>query len=319
MILVTGGAGFIGSHVVEALNQEGKSDIVIVDNLTSGPKALNLRNLAFRDFIDKSDFRRQLALGKLSLLGINRIYHLGACTRTTEADVDFLMDNNYIYSKELLHFAIEHGIPFLYASSAAVYGQSMGFREEVEFEKPLNAYGSSKLALDNYVRSVWHRCSTTILGLRFFNVYGPREAHKGRMSSAIHHFLFQARTSGTIRVFKGSGGLSHGEQRRDFVYVADVVRALLYFGQGKDAIHGIINVGTGRSRTFNEVARCVIATMHHGHIEYIDFPEDLRDRYQDLTRADLHRLQATGCPQPVTDIEDGVALTASAHASATPL
>lgn len=309
MILVTGGAGFIGSNLVEALNQRGTSDILIVDNLVSKPKFHNLAGLSYADCLDKGDFRRRLAAGEFERQDFQAIYHLGACTSTVEEDTEYLMDNNYMYSKELLHFALAHAVPFVYASSAAVYGGSTLFREEREHESPLNAYGMSKLALDNYVRHILFSARNVVVGLRFFNVYGPRETHKGRMSSVIHKFLAQTCGSKAIRVFKGAFGYADGEQRRDFVYVADVVEAIQLFGEGK-VRQGIFNVGTGRSRSFNEVARTVIATVGCGHVEYIDFPEDLRGKYQNCTQADLERLLAAGCPAPPTQLESGVALTA---------
>jgi ADP-L-glycero-D-manno-heptose 6-epimerase len=315
MILVTGGAGFIGSNLVRALNESGESDILIVDNLGPGPKFRNLFGLQFADYIDKRDFRRRLVSGAFDQQPFKVIYHQGACTSTTETNAAYVMDNNYEYSKELLHFALHRGIPFIYASSAATYGGSGVFREEPEYERPLHVYGFSKLALDNYARTLFSSVQSTVVGLRYFNVYGPNEAHKGRMSSVIHQFSRQARETGVIQLFKGSGGYKDGEQRRDFVYVGDIVRINLFLAEGP-VRKGIYNAGTGRSASFNDVARAVIAMAGPGRIEYVDFPEDLNGKYQHLTQADLTRLRATGYRRPFMNVEQGVALTFQAAQAA---
>ncbi len=307
MILVTGGAGFIGSNLVRALNEQGESEILIVDNLGSGDKFRNLAGLQFADYIDKHDFRRRLASGALDQQPFEAIYHQGACTSTTETDVVYMMDNNYAYSKELLDFALQRVVPMVYASSAAIYGVSGVFREESQQEHPINPYGFSKLAFDNYVRRL-PTVQSTVVGLRYFNVYGPNEAHKGRMSSVVHQFSTQARESGIIQLFRGSGGYDDGEQRRDFVYVEDVVRVNLFFGRGR-LRKGIYNVGTGRARSFNEVARAVIATVGRGRADYVDFPADLAGKYQHFTEADLAYLRAVGYEEAFTAMEQGVATT----------
>jgi ADP-L-glycero-D-manno-heptose 6-epimerase len=308
MILVTGGAGFIGSNLVRAFNERGESDILIVDNLRSTPKFRNLLDLQFADYIDKHDFRHQLASGAFDQHSFKAIYHQGACTSTTETNAGYVLDNNYTYSKELLHFAVKRSIPFLYASSAAAYGGSGVFREEPAYERPLNVYGFSKLALDNYVRRLLSSVESTVVGLRYFNVYGPNEAHKGRMSSVIHQFSTEARESGILRLFKGSGGYKDGEQRRDFVYVGDIVRINLFFGEGP-VRKGVYNAGPGRSRTFNDVAKAVIAALGQGRTEYIDFPADLNGKYQHFTEADLTQLRGAGYREPFVDVERGVELT----------
>ncbi len=310
MILVTGGAGFIGSNLVRALNDSGESQILIVDNLASGPKETNLAGLKFTDYLDKHEFRRRLAAGLFDRQGFRAIYHQGACTSTLETDAGYLMDNNCTYAKELLHFSLRHGTPFIYASSAAVYGASSLFGECSGSERPLNLYGTSKLMLDNYVQSIIASAQSTLVGLRYFNVYGRGEAHKGPMSSVVHQFGHQALDSGVVRVFHGSGSYGSGEQRRDFVYVEDVVRVNLFFGQGP-VRQGIFNVGTGRSHSFNEVAHAVIAAVRRGRVEYIDFPAALAGKYQDFTEADLCRLRAAGYLTPTAQLVDGVARTVS--------
>lgn len=308
MILVTGGAGFIGSNLVRALNDSGESQILIVDNLESGSKEVNLAGLNFADYLDKHEFRRRLAAGLFERQGFRTIYHQGACTSTLETDAGYLMDNNCTYAKELLHFALRHGIPFIYASSAAVYGASTVFRECSGSERPLNLYGASKLMLDRYVQSVIGSAQSTVVGLRYFNVYGKGEAHKGPMSSVVHQFGQQTLHSSVVRVFQGSGHYGSGEQRRDFVYVDDVVRVNLFFGQ-RLVRQGIFNVGTGRSHSFNEVAHAVIAASGRGRIEYVDFPAALAGKYQNFTQADLSRLRAAGYLEPATQLADGVTRT----------
>ena len=310
MILVTGGAGFIGNNLVRGLNDSGESRILIVDNLASGPKEANLAGLKFTDYLDKHEFRRMLAAGVFERQNFRTIYHQGACTSTLETDAGYLMDNNCVYAKELLHFALRHSIPFIYASSAAVYGAGSEFHECSCSERPLNLYGDSKLKLDRYVQSVIGSARSTLVGLRYFNVYGRGEAHKGRMSSVVHQFGRQALHSGVVRVFHGSGSYASGEQRRDFVHVDDVVRVNLFFGQAV-VRQGIFNVGTGRSHSFNEVAHAVIAAVGQGRIEYIDFPASLEGKYQNFTKADLSRLRVAGYSEPATQLVDGVAHTVS--------
>jgi ADP-L-glycero-D-manno-heptose 6-epimerase len=308
VIVVTGGAGFIGSNLIEALNQSGVSDILVVDTFSRSKEA-NVACLSVRDCIDKHEFRKRVSTNQLRHLAIDVIYHFGACTSTTECDATYLMDNNYLYSKELLHFSIENRSRFIYASSAAVYGGSSRFREQPEYEKPLNLYGISKLMIDNYVRQLFPAVDIGVVGLRLFNVYGPREAHKGVMSSMVHQCIMQAKTSGIVRIFGKSHGYGDGEQRRDFVYVADAVRASLYFGRRPVAVRGIYNVGTGRSRTFNDIARCVIRAVGRGRLEYIDFPASLSGKYQSSTEADVSLLASVGCKPPSISLEEGVQST----------
>jgi ADP-L-glycero-D-manno-heptose 6-epimerase len=319
MIIVTGGAGFIGSNIVHQLNRIGEQNILIVDNLApapnlSGPKFLNLAGASYADYMDKNEFRTALRSGDFDSLKIRAILHQGACSNTLEDDGRYMMDNNYTYSKELLHFAIANKIPFVYASTAAVYGASTAFAELPANERPLNVYGYSKLVFDNYVRRLMPDFKSTVVGLRYFNVYGPREQHKGRMASVLHHFTRQLKDTGTIRMFEGSGGYANGEQRRDFVFVDDLARINLFFaGLLPDSPHkpvyAVVNAGAGEARTFKAVAQALMEVHMPGKIEYIPFPGDLKNRYQHYTQADISGLRAAGYTAPFTTLEEGVKQT----------
>jgi len=330
MIIVTGGAGFIGSNLVHELNARGHSDILVVDNLSTDLtpamqqihahpelKPQNLHGAKYSDYLDKKEFRAALAAGHFANTKIRAILHQGACSNTLEDDRAYMMDNNFAYTKELLHFAVDRAIPFVYASTAAVYGLSEHFSPEPANEHPLNVYGQSKLDFDNYLRPLLPEIKSTVVGLRYFNVYGPREQHKGRMASVIHHFTRQMQDTGVIRMFEGSGGYGPGEQRRDFVYVRDLSRMNLFFAglskegatsteAGKPAsptYKGIVNAGTGRASTFKSVAEALIE-VHKipGRIDYIPFPADLAGRYQHYTQADIASLRALGYTAPFTDL-----------------
>jgi ADP-L-glycero-D-manno-heptose 6-epimerase len=319
LIIVTGGAGFIGSNLIQQLNQAGERNILLVDNFApapnlSGPKFLNLAGAAFADYMDKREFRAALKAGDFDTKRISAILHQGACSNTLEDDGQYMMDNNFTYSKELLHFAVDRRIPLVYASTAAVYGASTDFTEKPANERPLNVYGYSKLVFDNYVRRQMSDFRSTVVGLRYFNVYGPREQHKGRMASVIHHFTRQLKDTGTIRMFEGSGGYGNGEQRRDFVFVKDLARINMFFGgllpdSPKKPVHGVVNAGTGEARTFKAVAEALMQVHGQGKIEYIPFPGDLKDRYQHYTQADVNGLRAAGYTAPFTTLEDGVKQT----------
>lgn len=320
MIIVTGGAGFIGSNLVHELNRIGHKDILIVDNLApapnlSGPKFLNLHGAEFSDYMDKREFREALNKGLIEGAKVRAILHQGACSNTLEDDGRYMMDNNYTYSKELLHFALEHKIPFIYASTAATYGASTSFTEIPVNERPLNVYGYSKLVFDNYVRRLMPGIKSTVVGLRYFNVYGKREQHKGRMASVMHHFTRQLKETGTIRMFEGSGGYADGEQRRDFVFVRDLARINMFFAgllAGQDSstpIQAVVNAGTGEARTFKAVAEALMQVHGPGKIEYIPFPGDLKNRYQHFTEADVKGLRAAGYTDPFTPLEEGVKQT----------
>ncbi|MFQ5598165.1 MAG: ADP-glyceromanno-heptose 6-epimerase [Nitrospiria bacterium] len=305
MIIVTGGAGFIGSNLVKGLNNTGRTDLIIVDHLKKGGKFRNLVDLDFLDFIDKTDFLTRIQAIDPFSGPIEAIFHQGACSSTVEWDGRYMLQNNYDYSKVLLQYALEREIPFLYASSAATYGAGSTFVEERRYEAPLNVYGYSKFLFDQYVRRQLPKTKTQIAGMRYFNVYGPREAHKEDMASVTFHFNRQLRESGTIKLFEGSDGFANGEQRRDFIYVEDTAAVNLWF-LAHPEVSGIFNVGTGRSQTFNDVARAVIAWHGRGKIEYIPFPEDLRGAYQSFTEADLTALRKAGYADAFKTVEEGV-------------
>ncbi|AHF73307.1 ADP-L-glycero-D-mannoheptose-6-epimerase [Candidatus Sodalis pierantonius str. SOPE] len=296
MIVVTGGAGFIGSNIVKALNQIGYNDILVVDNLKDGTKYANLVDLNITDYMDKEDFIASIVAGD-----IDAVFHEGACSSTTEWDGKYMMDNNYQYSKELLHYCMERTIPFLYASSAATYGgRTENFIEDRQYEQPLNVYGYSKFLFDQYVRALLPQAESQICGFRYFNVYGPREGHKGGMASVAFHLNNQINAGENPKLFAGSEGF-----KRDFVYVGDVVAVNLWFWQ--NSVSGIFNCGTGRAESFQAVADAVLDYHKKGQLEYIPFPEKLKGRYQAYTQADLTQLRAAGYQQPFKTVAEGVA------------
>ncbi|MDX2164416.1 MAG: ADP-glyceromanno-heptose 6-epimerase [Gammaproteobacteria bacterium] len=299
MIIVTGGAGFIGSNIVHALNLRGEENILVVDDLTDGTKFKNLVDLKFKDYIDKDEFLLKLdSLGK-----IKAIFHEGACSDTTEWNGKYMMENNYEYSKKLFHFAENKKASFIYASSAAVYGSNTICKVDPAYEQPLNVYGYSKLLFDNYVRK--NHKSNQVVGLRYFNVYGPREFHKNKMASVAFHCHNQLLSEGKVKLFEGSGGYDNGEQRRDFIYVKDVAALNLWFLDNPET-SGIFNLGTGRSQSFNEVAHAVLKWHGKGEIVYIPFPEQLKNRYQHFTEADMSLLEKVGCTHTFKNVASGV-------------
>ncbi len=318
MIVVTGGAGFIGANIVEALVRRGESSVVVVDDLTRAEKVRNLADLPVSDYMDKDEFRE--AIRAEALPGdVRAVFHEGACSDTMATDGRYVMDNNYAYSRDIFQFCRRSGARMIYASSASVYGNSERFAESPENERPLNAYAYSKFQFDNFVRGQAD-VPEQVVGLRYFNVYGYREQHKHRMASVAWHFFNQYRENGKVRLFEGSGGYEAGEQRRDFVFVEDVVDVNLYF-LDNPGVSGIFNVGTGASGSFNEVARAVInalreangeppvdtaALVADGSIEYIPMPEALAGKYQSFTEADLGALRASGCDVAFHDVARGV-------------
>jgi ADP-L-glycero-D-manno-heptose 6-epimerase len=323
MLIVTGGAGFIGSNLVHELNAHGLTDILVVDNFANAKKFQNLLGARYVDYMDKREFRRAIAENALGAGPIEAILHQGACSNTLEDDGVYMMDNNFQYTKEVLAYSILQGAPLVFASTAAVYGLSGPghFTPTLENERPLNIYGFSKLAFDHHFRNLLSlgEVPITAVGLRYFNVYGPREQHKGRMSSVIHHLSKQMKESRKVRLFTGTGGYANGEQRRDFVYVRDLARMNMFFAgigpyaptanEDRKVYHGVVNAGSGASRSFNDVARALMAVHGPAAIEYIPFPPDLEGRYQHFTEADLSGLRQLGCDLQPTSLEEGVVET----------
>jgi ADP-L-glycero-D-manno-heptose 6-epimerase len=318
-IVVTGAAGFIGSNLVKALNGRGERDIIAVDNLTRADKVANLSDLDIADFIDKRDFIDRIERGAFAVKAAAML-HQGACSDTMETDGRYMMENNYDYSMKLMRWCGERKVAFIYASSASVYGGGRSFAETREHEAPLNVYGYSKFLFDQAVRRELASAPAQIAGFRYFNVYGPREAHKGRMASVAFHFYNQYLQNGKVKLFEGSGGYAAGEQLRDFVSVEDVVKVNLHF-LDHPRVSGIFNVGTGHAESFNEVARATINAVRGGRgekalslaelrasgaIEYVPFPPLLVGKYQSYTQADLAKLREAGYAAPFLAVEEGV-------------
>lgn len=305
MIVVTGGAGFIGSNIVRGLNAQGRTDILVVDNLEDGQKFRNLVDCQIADYMDQDDFLNRILSDDGEFDYIQAIFHEGACSTTTEWNGRFMMKNNYDYSKVLLNYALERQIPFIYASSAAVYGGNQVFSETLTHEKPLNVYGYSKFLFDQFVRKKLKKAQSQIVGLRYFNVYGPCEAHKGNMASVAFHLNNQLKENGVIKLFAGCDGYADGEQRRDFIYIEDVVKVNLWFLDHPDK-SGIFNLGTGRSQSFNDVAKAVLSWHNSGELQYVPFPDHLKGSYQSFTEADLSQLRKAGYPAEFDTVEIGV-------------
>ncbi len=318
--IVTGAAGFIGSNLVKALNERGEKNIIAVDHLKNADKFKNLVDCEIADFLDKEDFLIKLQEGFFDGL-VSAVLHQGACSDTMETDGRYMMENNYQYTLELLNYCQSEEIPFLYASSASVYGGGGVFKESREYESPLNVYAYSKFLFDQIVRRRWHKRGAQIVGLRYFNVYGPREQHKGRMASVAYHFFNQYRADGKVKLFEGCDGYANGGQLRDFVSIEDVVKVNMYFLDHPQQA-GIFNLGTGQAQSFNDVAVATINTLRQakgestlsleelhqkGIISYIPFPEALRGKYQSYTQADIGALRDAGYQEPFLTVEQGVA------------
>jgi ADP-L-glycero-D-manno-heptose 6-epimerase len=312
--IVTGAAGFIGSKLVEGLNRRGVTEVIAVDNLAHADKFRNLAGCEIADYLDQQEFLSRLADFEGS---VEAVFHQGACSDTMETDGRYMLDNNYAYSRRLLEWCQEEEVPLLYASSASVYGAGPGFREDRRFEKPLNVYGYSKFLFDQYVRRMLETRNAQVAGLRYFNVYGPNEQHKGRMASVAYHAYRQLLGAGKVKLFVGSDGYGNGEQQRDFVYVEDVVDVNLWLLERRE-VSGVFNCGTGRAQSFNELAAAVVnsvqGTRHspkdlaaRSLIEYIPFPPALVGKYQSYTQADLTRLRAAGYTREFRPVEQGVA------------
>jgi len=331
MIVVTGAAGFIGSNLVKALNGRGERDVVAVDNLANAEKVKNLADLDIADFIDKREFIARIEDGSYSGKPA-ALMHQGACSDTMESDGRYMMENNYDYSMKLMRWCAERKVTFIYASSASVYGGGREFSEVRSHESTLNVYGYSKFLFDQAVRRALASGPppAQVAGFRYFNVYGPREAHKGRMASVAYHFYNQYLQNGKVKLFEGSAGYASGEQLRDFVSVDDVVKVNLFF-LDHPASSGIFNVGTGRAESFNEVARATINAVRAtrgekalaladlrsaGAIEYVPFPPQLVGKYQSYTQADLTRLRKAGYGEPFLGVEEGVGRYVKARAAA---
>jgi ADP-L-glycero-D-manno-heptose 6-epimerase len=317
-VVVTGAAGMIGSNLVHGLNAIGIDDVIAVDDLTDGRKYRNLVGAELSDYFDRAEFYGRFARGELGK--VDAVFHEGACSDTMEHDGRVMLETNYRCSKLLLDACQARGTRLLYASSAAVYGDSTTFREEPAFERPLNVYGYSKLLFDQVVRRALPGIVTQVVGFRYFNVYGPREQHKGRMASVAFHHFSQFCQSGAVKLFGEYGGYGPGEQSRDFVFVDDVVAVNLWFLEHPDQ-NGIVNVGTGRAQPFNDVARAVVNACRsesgkeplplaeqiaRGLVQYVTFPEALVGKYQCRTQADLTALRATGCDVGFADVTEGV-------------
>lgn len=299
MIIVTGGCGLIGSNIIKALNDKGITDILVVDNLTDGHKISNIVDLDVSDYMDKIDFLELIKNessfnARFGARNVDAIYHEGACSSTTEWDGRYVMKNNYEYTVALFEFATSHRIPFFFASSASTYGDGNVYTEGRENEKPLHVYGYSKFLFDEYVRRRLPRISSQVVGLRYFNVYGPREGHKGSMASVAYHIYNQMKDGGNPKLFEGCCGYPNGGQMRDFVYVGDVAKINLWFLE-HNGPSGIYNCGTGRAEPFSNIAEAEIKFFGRGEIEYIPFPEHLIGHYQCFTQADLTKLRNAGC------------------------
>ncbi|MEO1200142.1 MAG: ADP-glyceromanno-heptose 6-epimerase [Pseudomonadota bacterium] len=316
MIIVTGGAGFIGSNIVAALNDAGRSDILVVDDLSDGHKFRTLVGLRITDYLDKDVFLDHVTMGR-GLGPVEAIVHQGACTDTTEWDGRYMMAENFDYSKALLAYAQARGIPFVYASSGAVYGVNERFDEAAAIERPANVYGWSKWLFDRYLLDRWNQLEAQVVGFRYFNVYGPNERHKGKMASLVLQWHDQLTSDGTLKLFGASHGVGPGEQQRDFVFVDDVAQVNLWALSRPD-VSGIFNLGTGRKRSFNDLARSVIDWHGQGEITYVPFPDHLMGSYQAVTEADLGRLRSAGCDHAFRPIEDGVPLYLSRLTQSTP-
>lgn len=317
-IVVTGAAGFIGSNIIQGLNARGIDNIIAVDDLTEGDKFRNIADLHIADYLDKDVFYELFAEGAFGK--VEAVFHEGACSDTMETDGKYMMDNNYTLSCGLFNTCQRAGTRLLYASSAATYGGSDTFKETPEYELPLNVYGYSKLLFDQRMRrecgNNFKKFKRQVVGFRYFNVYGPREQHKGRMASVAFHEFNQFKAEGKVKLFGEYGGYGNGEQMRDFVFIDDVVAVNLWYFDHPE-VSGIFNLGTGRAQPFNDVALSVVNALRGetldlagavkaNLIEYVPFPDALRGKYQCYTQANLTNLRASGCDHVFADVQSGV-------------
>jgi ADP-L-glycero-D-manno-heptose 6-epimerase len=308
MIIVTGGAGFIGSAFVWKLNRDGITDIVIVDQLECDDKWKNLVNLRFTDYIHKNEFIKMILADKVPF-ETSAVIHMGACSSTTERDADYLWENNYLYTRELAEWALRHNLRFIYASSAATYGDgALGFSDDygkISNLKPINMYGYSKQIFDLWVLK--NKLENKVTGIKFFNVFGPNEYHKSDMTSVIFKAFHQIKETGKVRLFKSyKKEYADGGQMRDFVYVKDCLDVMKWLFNNSD-VNGIFNLGTGKARTWNDLIAAVFAAMgRKTNIQYIEMPESLRDQYQYFTEAQMNKLKSAGCPVKFSSLEDSV-------------
>lgn len=319
--VVTGACGFIGANLVKALNERGIDKVIAVDNLKKADKFKNLIDCEIADYLDKHEFIEMVQAGHFDG-AVEAIFHEGACSDTMETDGHYMMENNFRYSSTLLDFCLDHEVPYLYASSASVYGGGRIFQESREHEGPLNVYGYSKFLFDQVVRRRLAAAdfSSQVVGFRYFNVYGPREQHKGRMASVAFHHFNQYRATGKVKLFEGCDGYGNGEQSRDFVYVEDVVKVNMFFLDNPDK-SGIFNLGTGRAQPFNDIAHSTVNACRalegkpalslaemvaQGIVEYIDFPEALKGKYQSFTQADISALRTAGYADEFNSVAEGV-------------
>lgn len=305
MIVVTGAAGFIGSNLIKGLNARGITDILAVDDLTDGRKYRNLAVVRYRDYMDHQDFLKKIAREDAFDEDIDAIFHQGACSDTTEWNGQMMMKNNYDYSKAVLHYCLRKSISFIYASSAAVYGANPVFDDRDPHQLPLNVYGYSKWQFDQYIEPFLKTAHSQIVGLRYFNVYGPHENHKGKMASVAFHLMNQLENTNTVKLFSSYGNYDDGEHKRDFIFVDDVVKMNMWFYHNPKK-SGVFNCGTGEARCFNDIAKKLIALKQSGKLEYISFPDALKGAYQCFTQANLTALRAVGYSETFTPLEQGL-------------